>query len=67
MRLIVGKKENTSNSAVYIMANDCKYRETSRMGLYILVFLLLLQTCEINEGSKRIEERLGKIESMLEK
>jgi len=48
------------------MVNDCKYKETSRTGLYVLVILLLLQTCEINDGRRRIEEKLSKIESILE-
>ena len=49
------------------MVEDCKYKETSRIGLYILVILLLLQTCEINDGRKRIEEKLSRIESMVER
>ncbi len=49
------------------MVDNCKYKETSRVGLYILVILLLLQTCEINDGRRRIEEKLNKIESIVER
>ena len=44
---------------------DCKYKETSRVGLYILIIFILLFTCEVKDHTNRIEEKLSKIESMI--
>lgn len=46
---------------------ECKYKETSRIGLYILVLLVLLHTCSIDAVVKRIEGKLDRIESIVEK
>lgn len=38
----------------------CNHKETSRVGLYVMVFLILMQTCEINNRTGRMERNLNK-------
>lgn len=38
---------------------------TPRVGLYIMVALILIQTCEVNDRTRSIEEKVNQIEVML--
>ena len=50
---------------------ECKYKPTERMGLYILVILILFQTCsledKIRDKHRDISSRLDKIEQLIKK
>ena len=46
---------------------DCKYQPIERVGLYIMVFLILLQTCDIDSNYNDVIERLDRIDNRIER
>lgn len=45
----------------------CRFKETDRTGLYVMVWLILMQTCSMKPtDTTKIDERLSRIEQRLE-
>lgn len=44
----------------------CKYRPVERLGLYIMVFLILMGSCDIQDRQTAILRKLTKIEKALD-
>lgn len=40
------------------MTNRCTFSETSRGGLYVMVFFILLNTCGLQQSIEEIQDRL---------
>lgn len=45
--------------------DDCKYKQTSRFWLYIMVITIFFQTCEMNDRTRRIEDKVNQIEVIM--
>lgn len=47
-----------------VMLMECKYQPVERVGLYVMVFFVLLNTCSIpsKDDIKKINEKLTEIE-----
>ena len=56
-----------------VLSRECKFKSTNRAGLYIMVFLILLNTCDIpyyvqkklGPEFKKIDKRIERIEKKL--
>ena len=50
--------------------SECRFKETSRDGLYIMVFIIMLQGCDssvIRDKVVSLSEQLDRIESVITK
>ena len=47
--------------------NNCKYRPVERAGLYIMVFFILLHTCDISADHGKVMDELGDMGKKVEK
>jgi len=44
------------------MSNNCNYKPTERIGLYIMVFMILLSTCSMEDKINKMNRQMDKIE-----
>lgn len=45
---------------------ECNYRPVERAGLYIMVFIILLSTCDISTYHKKVMEKFKDVENRIE-
>lgn len=45
---------------------NCGYKPTERLGLYIMIIFILLNTCDIDTNQKAVIKKLEKIEKRIE-
>jgi len=46
--------------------NECKYRPTERVGLYILIIMILMHSCGIGATVKHIKDKIDRLEIIVQ-
>lgn len=47
------------------MKEICQYKSTERLGLYIMVFFILINTCSMDKDHRKIKEEISHIKQEL--